>query len=172
MEWKEGEPMPEGLINHWNSAKRMLANFTKSKNVRNLIIGYLDKMKSFPVDEKKPESIYTRIILWSDGSEMGLKEAKEELIGDLFYLYEQSIMLGYEHDSDAPSHLGGERMRKLEAFDWEAEEAYWRSKTSRAQRKVEKVKQKRLDFPTQEKPEKPITENKKRTLKIRIGKRV
>ena len=90
------------------------------------------------------------------------------MIRSLFEIY-ISTLQDELHTYSELSPLLRNRLQRLEVYDWKAEEAYWRAKASRAKRKTEREKQKNLEFPQQEEP---ITEDKKRLLKIYIGKRL
>ena len=179
--------MPDGLKMHWNDALQLLKRFRKSKPMRELYVTYIKKLESMPSDED--ENVHSRFFLWAAGWEPGapgsphesVQEARSDLLGDLFQGYEYVVNSG--EASIAEMEVGAPRgfrpvrfLKALEDFNWEAEEAYWRSKASRAKRKAEREKQKSLEFPSQESEEdtteEPITENKKRKLKIRIWKRI
>jgi len=186
MDWKEGEPMPDGLKTHWNDALQTLQNFRTSKPMRELYVTYIKKLESMPSDED--ENVHSRFFLWAAGWEPGapgsphesVQEARSDLLGDLFQGYENVFRSGEssisEMEARAPRDFRPVRFLKaLEDFNFEAEEAYWRAKASRTKRKAEREKQKSLDFPSQE-PEDQVDEGcgpaaKPRKLKIRIGKR-
>ena len=176
-EWKEGEPMPQGLENHWKAAKRVLENFNKSKNLRAIYVEYIKKLESFPSDEE--ENVHSRFFLWAAGWEPGepnsphesIQEARSDLLGDLFQGYESAMLFGYPDINTQTAETAREWrptrfLSRLHEFDWEREEAYWRAKAARGERRAEREAE-------VETPEAPVDEGcgppmKPKTLKIRI----
>lgn len=175
-DWNEGEPMPQGLQNHWKGGKRILENFNKSKNLRAIYVEYIRKLSEFPSDEE--ENVYSRFLFWSEGWTPGEHElnhnpkaAKDDLLGDLFQGYENAMMFGHPDINTQTAETARDWrptrfLSRLHEFDWEREEAYWRAKAARGERRAEREAE-------AEAPEAPVDEGcgppmKPKTLKIRI----